>query len=121
MAYKFNPFTGTLDWTEITTAVNPPTLQVELPPGVTTVVDSFATSPLCSKEYVVAITKNTNVKNFKFNVSSSSSGPITQVYARSGDPISAQIDAVINGSNVEIRVHNSEIQSLWFLAVKIST
>ena len=106
-AFSFNPFTGTFDkvvreWTRFAGIV---------PAGQTVVVDTVPLADLIGSKYVVALSNETETNgNFlELNVLNLTSNLKSNVFSKLKGTLDTEIDAIINGSNMEVSVKNNEV------------
>ena len=119
---KTNGFVATNVQAAIEEISAAPKIAMDLPPGITTIVDTRVAATMGTVEYTVALTYLGKVKQFKMMVSYSSvSGEITQIYAKGGDKIDVRADAVLNGLAIEVRFYNAEPGVVRFLSAIINT
>lgn len=118
-AFSFNPFTGSFDkingssggpsgpnpWSRFTGTIA----------GVSTVIiDTVPLTDLIGSKYIVAISDEieTNAQLVELNILNLTSTLRSSVFSKLNSNLDIEIDATINGSNMEVSVTNNEIFSV---------
>lgn len=120
MSFRFNPFTGNLDYFR-SSGGGPGgpndglIISDTIDPSSSKVIDTYALASLNAVEYFVSIRNSDNSKNKLLRISAQKTDAdlITQVYNRTGLGLSSEIDVELNGPNAELLINNLEGETVF--------
>jgi hypothetical protein len=111
MGFRFNPFIGNFDIdTKGTSAAA--NLSGTIATTVTSDVDSILLTDLKTVRYDIVIWTTTKSRRMNMIVTNDSSGLSDSVFAKVGSSVSANVNAVVSGLDMKLRIENNELVTL---------